>query len=271
MTSSESSANPLSAWLTHPSLTWEFIKRDIAGRYRGASFGILWSLISPFLMLGVYTVAFGFVLRSRWPGASDSTTDFAMLLFLGLIVHGLFSECLTRAPGLITGNANLVKKIVFPLDVLSWVTVSSALFHALMNLMVYAALTFLLRGGLDIGILLLPFVLAPLIIVCLGIVWIISALSVYLRDISQVTGVIATAMLFLSSAIVPVESLPEGYQWIFQLNPLTFIIDQARNAAFWGRPVNVEGLLLYAFGALVFAWISFIFFQKMRRGFSDVV
>ncbi|MGY0634004.1 ABC transporter permease [Luteimonas sp. A478] len=264
-------STPLSAWLMYPTLTWEMIKRDITGRYRGASFGLLWSLISPFLMLGVYTIAFGFVLKARWPGASDSTTDFAMLLFIGLIVHGFFAECLTRAPSLIIGNTNLVKKIVFPLDILSWVVVSSALFHAVMNFAVYALLEFLIRGSLDVKFLLLPIILAPLIMVCLGMVWILSALSVYLRDIGQVTGVVATAMLFLSSAIIPVESLPTSYQRIFLLNPLTFIIDQARNVAFWGRLPDFQGLMIYSFFALLFACVGFGVFQKMRRGFADVV
>ena len=264
-------AGPFGAWLDHRSLTMELTRRDVLGRYRGASFGLLWSLISPFLMLIVYTLAFGYILKARWPGTSGNTADFAMLLFMGLVIHGFFSECLTRSPALVVGNANLVKRIVFPLDVLPWTVVLSALFHACTNLLVFAVLNGLLRGEFHPTIVLWPLVMLPLCILALGMIWLLSALTVYLRDIGQITGVASTALLFLSSAIVPVETLPESYQLVFKLNPLTFIIDQAREVAFWGRMPDWTGLGLYSLGALVFAYVGFAAFQKMRRGFADVL
>ena len=188
---------PFSAWTRHRSLTLELSRRDILGRYRGASFGLLWSLISPFFMLIVYTLAFGYILKARWPGTSGNTADFAMLLFLGLLTHGFFAECLVRAPSLISANANLVKKIVFPLEVLPWTVVLSAMFHALTNILVFIALNLILRGEVQWTLVLWPLVLAPLALVALGTVWLLSSLSVFLRDIAQITGVLATAMLFL--------------------------------------------------------------------------
>lgn len=264
-------AGPFDAWLRHRSLTWEMTRRDVLGRYREANFGLLWSLISPFLMLLIYTLAFGYLLKARWPGTSGNTADFAMLLFMGLIVHGFFAECLTRSPNLVVGNSNLVKRIVFPLQVLPWSMVLSALFHALANSLVFVVLNLALRGELVPTLPLLPLVLMPLAIGALGVGWLLSALAVFLRDITQVTGVLATAMLFLSSAIVPVEALPEAYRWVFRLNPLTFIIDQAREVAFWGRMPDWSGLALYAAGALLFAYFGYAVFQKLRRGFADVL
>lgn len=262
---------PFDAWLLHRSLTWEMTKRDVLGRYRGASFGLLWSLISPFFMLLIYTLAFGYLLKARWPGTSGNMADFAMLLSLGLIVHGFLAECLNRSPMLIVSNANLVKRIVFPLQILPWTIMLSALFHALANSLVFMVLNFALRGELVPTLPLLPLVLVPLAIAALGVGWLVSALSVFLRDIAQVTGVLTTALLFLSSAIVPVSTLPESYQWVFRANPLTFIIDQAREVAFWGRMPDWSGLCLYAAGALVFAYLSHALFQKLRRGFADVL
>jgi lipopolysaccharide transport system permease protein len=249
----------------------EMARRDVLGRYRGASFGLLWSLISPFLMLVIYTLAFGYILKSRWPGTSGNISDFAMLLFIGLVVHGFFAECLSRSPSLIVGNPNLVKRIVFPLDVLPWTMVLSALFHAFTNSLVFALLNFILRQELHPTLILLPLVFLPLAIGLLGVGWLLSSLSVYLRDIGQVTGVLATATLFLSSAIVPVDTLPQQYQFIFRLNPLTFIIDEARAVAFWGRMPDWNGLGLYAFGSLLFAYLGYAVFQKTRKGFADVL
>jgi len=261
----------ISAFGDHRWLTLELAKRDILGRYRGASFGLVWSLLSPCLMLAIYTLAFGYVLKSRWPGAEGNNADFAIILFLGLITHGFFSECLTRAPALITGNVNLVKKIVFPLHVLPWTVVLSAFFHFCANVIVLILLNLALRGEFSFGIFLLPVVLLPLAFVALGLIWLVSSLSVYLRDIAQITGVVSTALLFLSSAIVPVHTLPAKYQWIFNLNPLTFIIDQAREVAFWSRMPDWQGLVLYLLIALAFSYASYCLFQKLRVGFADVL
>ena len=262
---------PFHAFTRYRSLTLELSKREVLGRYRGASFGLLWSLISPFLMLIVYTIAFGYVLKSRWPHTSGSTTDYALILFLGLIVHGLFAECMNRAPSLVVSNVNLVKRIIFPLEILPWPLILSALFHALMNVVVFALLMLVLQHHLPGTIIALPLVLIPLVVFTAGVCWFLSALGVYMRDIGQITGVLTTAMLFLSSAIVPVDTLPKAYRIVFYLNPLTFIIDQTRQVAIWGHWPNFAGLAAYLAGSLVVAWLGYIWFRKTRRGFADVL
>ncbi|GHH56865.1 ABC transporter permease [[Pseudomonas] boreopolis] len=261
----------LSVFGKHRSLAFELTQREILGRYRGASFGLLWSLISPFLMLLVYTMAFGYIMKGRWPGASGSTTDFALILFAGLTVHGFFAECFTRAPQLIVSNTGYVKRVVFPLDILVWSMTFSALFHLLMNMVVLLALYLCLKGSIHPTVLLLPFVLVPLVILTVGIGWIVSALGVYLRDIGQVAGVVAAAMLFLSSAIVPIDSVPESYRVVFELNPLTFIIDQVREVVIWGRLPDWKGLGIYALIACVIALLGHRVFNKLRVGFADVL
>ncbi len=261
----------LSAFGKHRSLTFELTQREVLGRYRGASFGLLWSLISPFLMLLVYTMAFGFVMKSRWPGSSGSTMDFALILFAGLTVHGFFAECFTRAPQLIISNAGYVKRVVFPLDILVWSMTLSALFHLLMNMMVLLLLYLCVKGGIHPTAVLLPVVVLPLVILTVGVGWITSALGVYLRDIGQIAGVIAAAMLFLSSAIIPVESVPASYRMVFELNPLTFIINQVREVVIWGRQPDWAGLGLYTLIASVVAVIGHRLFNKLRVGFADVL
>ncbi len=253
------------------SLLAELTKREILGRYRGASIGLLWSLISPFLMLMVYTLAFGYILRSRWPGTSGSTTDFALILFVGLVVHGFFAECLTRAPQLVLSNPGYVKRVVFPLEILACSMTLTALFHLAMNLVVLVALKWFWHGELYWHMLLLPVVIAPLAILTVAVGWFLSALGVYLRDISQFVGVLATAMLFLSSAIIPLESLPEDYRWVFRANPLTLIIDQAREVVIWGRMPDWTALGIYTACVSGLALLALAFFRRMRGGFADVL
>ncbi len=259
------------AFFQYRSLLVELTKREILGRYRGATIGMFWSLISPFLMLMVYTLAFGYILRSRWPGTSGSTTDFALILFVGLIIHGFFAECLIRAPQLVLSNPSYVKRVVFPLELLTCSMALTALFHFGMNSLVLVALKWFWHGDLSWHVLLLPIVVAPLVILAIAVGWFLSALGVYLRDIGQIVGVLATAMLFLSSAIVPVQSVPENYRWVFYANPLTLIIDQAREVVIWGRMPDWGALGLYTVCVTVLAILALGLFRRMRGGFGDVL
>jgi len=254
----------------HRSLVWELAKREVFGRYRGASLGMFWSLLSPFLMLAVYSIAFGQILRARWPGV-ESSSDFAFVLFVGLIIHGFFAECLTRAPLLVSGNPNFVKRIVFPLEVLPWPALLSALFHLGVNFVVFAIGLWLIRGHVPLTIVLVPLVILPLVFIALGCLWLLGALGVYLRDIGQLTGPVATALLFLSSAIVPVDSLPDNYRWLFRINPLTSVIDGARAVAFQGSMPDGLLLLAYSFGGLSVALLGYLTFRRLRGGFADVL
>lgn len=262
---------PFSSFGKHRSLVTELSKREILGRYRGASFGLFWSLISPFLMLLVYTLAFGSVMKAKWPQVQDGSSHYSLILFVGLIVHGFFAECLTRAPLLITSNPNFVKRIIFPLELMPWPMVVSALFHAMMNVVVFIVLRLVIDHAFTWQIILLPLVMTPLVIFTLGLSWFLASAGVYLRDISQVTGVLATAMLFLSSAMFPVSALPENFRFLVQLNPLTFIIDQAREVALWGRTPNWQGLSLYLLMGIVVMYAGYAVFRVTRRGFGDVI
>jgi ABC-type polysaccharide/polyol phosphate export systems, permease component len=262
---------PFAALGRYRSLTLELAKRDVLGRYRGASFGLLWSLISPFLMLMVYSFAFGFMMKAKWPQTGHAPTHYSIILFVGLIVHGFFAECLNRSPHLITGNANFVKRVIFPLEILPWPMVASALFHTFMNFLVFLALHILLDHTVTWTIVLLPLVLLPLVLLTLGMSWLLAALGVYLRDIGQITGVLATAMLFLSTAMFPIDALPPQYRWLLLLNPLSYIIDQARAVALWGQMPNWIGLGIYTLCALVVLYFGYTVFRLTRRGFADVI
>lgn len=264
-------AQPFAMVAQHRSLIAQLAKREVLGRYRGAAFGMFWSLISPMFMLMIYTLAFGFILKSRWPGSDGSTKDFVLILFCGLIVHGFFAECMTQAPRLILANANYVKKVVFPLQALVWSMVAAALFHLATNMLVLAGLKLFLDETLPWTVLLLPIVVLPLVFLSVAVGLLFSALGVYVRDIGQFVGVLATAMLFLSSAIVPVQAIPEQYRWVFGINPLTYTIDQARDVVLWGRMpdwlVLGQSALLY----IALLVLASAVFEKMRGGFADVL
>lgn len=263
--------SPFAALIRNRSLAWELSKREVLGRYRGASFGLAWSAISPFMMLCVYAFAFGTVMKSRWPQEAGGDHSYAVILFVGLIVHGFFAECVSHATTLVVGNPNFVKRVVFPLDVLPWPKMFSALFHALMNVVVLALLMLALEHQLHLTLLLLPLIFIPLVLLTMGLSWFLASAGVYFRDISQVMPVFVTAMLFLSSAIIPVSILPKNLQTLFHLNPLTFFIDEARAVVLMGEWPNWGALALATMGGLLVAWLGHAWFVMTQRGFADVL
>lgn len=259
-----------SVW-RHRNLIGKMIKREVVGRYRGSFLGIFWSFFNPIFMLSVYTFIFTVVFQARWTGGTDSRIEFALLLFAGLIVFNLFSECINRAPNLILSNVNYVKKVIFPLEVLPWISLGSALFHSFISLIVWL-LAYLLSFGLPHPtIVLIPVIIFPLLLLIIGISWILASLGVYLRDISQAIIIITTALMFMSPIFYPVASLPALYQPIFMLNPLTPVIEQSRAVLFWGTNINWHIYFLYTAASFLISWIGFAWFQKTRQGFADVI
>lgn len=247
------------------------IEREIVGRYRGSFLGILWSFFNPMFMLTVYTFVFSVVFKARWSGGSDSKTEFALILFAGLMVFNLFAECINRAPGLILANTNYVKKVVFPLEILVWVNLGGALFHACISLIVWLLAYMILFGTPHFAIVFLPIVIFPLLLFIAGLSWWLAALGVYLRDISQFIGIVTTSMLFLSPIFYSSSSLPPNYQMILQLNPLTTVIEHVRGILLWGEFPNAGVLIVHYVVAILVACLGFAWFQKTRKGFADVI
>jgi lipopolysaccharide transport system permease protein len=223
-------------------------------------------------MLAVYTFVFSVVFKARWGTSGDeSKADFALILFVGLIVHGIFAECVNRAPSLILGNVNLVKKVVFPLELLPWVAMGSTLFHATVSVLVWAAFFLVVKGHLPWTIVLLPVVLFPLMLVSLGVAWFLAATGVYVRDVAQTTGIVTTVMLFMSPIVYPASALPEHLRPLLNFNPLTFPVEQAREVMVWGQLPDLAGLGIYTVGAIVVAFLGLAWFQRTRNGFADVL
>jgi lipopolysaccharide transport system permease protein len=258
--------------LRNRQLILQMTKREVVGRYKGSALGLVWSFLNPVFMLAVYTFVFSVVFKARWGvGGEESKTQFAVVLFVGMIVHGLFAEVLNRAPGLILSNVNYVKKVVFPLEILPVVSMGAALFHSLISLGVLLIAFVLFNGYLHWTAVLAPLVVLPLVILTLGLAWMLASLGVFLRDVGQTIGIITTVMLFLAPVFYPVTALPEEMRpWILA-NPLTFIIEQARDVLIWGRLPDWLGLGVYTLVATVIAWAGHAWFQKTRKGFADVL
>jgi len=253
-------------------LIFKMIRHEILGRYRGSVLGLGWSFVTPMLMLAVYTFVFSFVFKARWGSTgSDSRGEFATILFVGLIVHGLFAEVLSRAPSLIVANANYVKKVIFPLEVLAVSTLGAAIFHSMMSTGVLILSFILLHGYLNWTVVFAPVIVVPFLFVALGIAWFLAALGVFVRDIGQAIGLLVMLLMFLSPVFYPMSALPVRVQYLLLINPLTFIIEQCRAVIIFGQLPDWSGLAIYTAVSMAVAWGGFWWFQKTRRGFADVL
>jgi lipopolysaccharide transport system permease protein len=249
---------------------WELLKRDISGRYSGSFLGLFWSFFNPLLMLGVYTLAFREFLGMRWPGLATGT-DFSLMIFSGMIVHSLMAECIIRGPTIIVSQSNLVKRVVFPLAILPCVTVLSALFNTLLSMIVLLGFVLLLQHSLHASVLYLPLVFAPYILLLCGVCWLMASLGVFIRDITQIAGVITTILMFLSPVFYPASSLHEPYRSLIGWNPLTLIIEQTRAVVLFGHAPDWQALGVYTLAAMVVMLFGYAWFQRTRDGFADVL
>lgn len=246
-------------------------KREIMSRYNGSVVGILWAFVTPLSILLVYTFVFSVIFQARWGSEGSSKVDFSLLLFAGLVVFNLFSECVNRAPTLVLSNVNFVKKVIFPLEILPLVGLFNALFHALISFLIWFIVHGFFVGIPSISALFLPVIIIPFCFFLMGVSWFMAALGVYLRDISQITGIVTTALLFLSPIFYPASAFPEDIRWLLYINPITIIAEETRNVLFFGLLPNILSISVYWLASVLVAWLGFVFFQKTRRGFADVL
>ena len=254
----------------HRSLVFELAKREFSGRYNGSFGGVAWSFAQPLFLLAVYTLAFGVILKARW-GFSGGTAEYALMLFAGLVIFNAFSECLGKAPLLVTANPNYVKRVVFPLELLPWVMAFTVLVHALIGILVW-----LVGYGILFGLPVATAVLFPAVLVCLfplllGTGWLLSAVGVLVRDVGQLTAMLSHALLFLTPIFYSIDAVPAMLQPVMLLNPLTFLVEQLRLVLYFGQAPALRGLAVYFVLASLFAVAAFVLFRRLRPTFADLV
>ena len=253
------------------SLINSLAQREILGRYRGSMLGIFWSFVNPIFMLLVYTFVFSVIFKARWNAGSDSRTEFALVLFAGLMVFNMFAECINRSSTLINSNVNFVKKVIFPLETLPIIVMASALFHFGISLAVWLVAYTILFGMPHATVLLIPFVLIPFILFTIALTWVFASLGVFLRDLSQFLGIVVSVLMFMSPIFYPLSSIPENYRVYLMLNPITPAVEMVRSVLYFGEVPDLLVYLGYVISTFILACIGFFWFQKTRKGFADVL
>lgn len=261
----------LNLWAHHGAL-WQFTRRQVALRVKGSYLGALWMVFNPLLMLSLYTFVFGVVLQNRYGVTpTESAADFTLGLFLGLTLHGLIAESLGLAPSLIVNQTNLVKKVVFPLEILPLAACGAAFVNFLVSLALVLTGLFIFRGGLPASAVWLPLTAAPVLLLGAGLTWLFSALGVFLRDLGQVVGFLSLGLLYASAIFYAVDQIPEPVYAFLRFNPLLHAVDLSRHALLWGHAPAWEPLA-YLWGCGVgVALLGYAVFMRLKGAFADVL
>ncbi len=249
-------------------LTW----REVTGRYRSSVLGFAWSFVTPLVMLALYTFVFGVVLKARWPGTrTGNLAEFGLMLFAGLTAFSLFSECVNRAPSLMTSSPNYVKKVVFPLEVLPVSVLGSALFHTAISVVILLIVQQIVSGGPVWTGIFLPLVLLPLVCLALGLSWVLASLGVFLRDIGHTVALVMQVLFFMTPIFYAREALPSRLQFLVDLNPLASIVDNTRRVSVLGLLPEWKSLAFSMVVGLIVLCVGHAWFAKTKRAFADVI
>jgi lipopolysaccharide transport system permease protein len=260
----------VSHFLGNRQLTWQFMRREVLGRYRGTFFGVLWSFMTPLMMLTIYTVVFGLIFEGRYVAdGSETRMMYALALFCSLNFFHFFAEAVNRAPHLVLEHPNFITRVVFPLEIFAVAAVSAAGVHLLISMSLLLAGALITGVGIPPTVLYLIPLLLPLVLFSLGITWLLSSAGLFVRDIQALTGPLTTVLMFVSAVFYPLSRVPEGFRWLFGLNPVAQIVEQSRRIMIQGLALDwtTWGLLMAA--ALIVFHLGFSFFMKTKHLFAD--
>jgi lipopolysaccharide transport system permease protein len=251
-------------------LVLSFAKRDLVGRYKGSALGIAWAVLTPVVMIAIFTFIFAGIFGARF-GANDSHWDYALYLFCGLLPWSMFQESVQQSANTIVNHANLVKRVVFPLETLPAAQAFAALGNQLFATIGLLIAIVLIRQNLQLTSLWLPLLLIPQLLFALGAAWLIASLGVFLRDIAQGITLLLMAWMYLTPIIYPESIVPERFRGFIALNPFTPLVRSYRRVFLDGFAPDWRGLLYFSALAVVVFVFGYWWFARTRKNFADVI
>ena len=263
----------LSSTVKKRDLIGQLIKRDIVARYKGSILGISWSMINPLIMISIYTLVFSQIFQAKW-GTNANNSDplyFGINLFCGLVVFNMFAESATRSPTLITSNPNYVKKIIFPLYTLGEMVIGGTLVHATISTTILITTKVLIMGKIGANIILLPIAWLPFILQCLGMVWLLCTVGVFIKDTGQIINAFVSMTMFLSPIFYPSSAIPDDIKWLIGLNPLVKTIENTRLIIMENGSPEIISLVVQIIIGIAWCEINYRILRNASKYFGDVL
>ena len=272
-------ANPLAmvaGFVRHRHLIGQMTRREVLGRYKGSYLGLLWPFLNPIVLLLIYTVVFKYIFNTKFGGRFGETgAEFSLILFSGLIVFNVFAECIARSPSLILLNSNYVNRVVFPLEILPVTIVLSSVFHLLMSFVPLLLATFFLGGSLPGTMLQWPLLLLPTVGYGLGMTWLLAATGVFLRDLNEIALAAIQILMYASAIFYPLgvvaDKVPGVLQPFVRWNPVANLVEQSRQTAVMGAPLDWHAYGILLAGSVVCMGIGFAVFMRVKHTFADII
>ncbi len=253
-------------------LAWYFVQRQLSRNYRSSYLGFLWAFLSPLFMIALYTLIFSEILGIRFREVEgDSTLNFGLYLYCGLIPFLAFSDALTSATNSIRSNAALVQKVVFPLEVLPLTTAIAALVDKLFGLGVLLGVLTLLGRPPEWTVLLLVPLLAVQMLFTLGLSYLFAVIGTYVPDVRETLRAFVRGLFFATPIIWPPERVPESLSFIVDYNPLAFLVMAYRDLVLEGQLPPLSGTLWFSALAAALFVAGFAIFSKTKLRFADLL
>lgn len=240
------------------------IKKDVGGKYKNSVLGVLWSFINPLLQIAVYALVFQVILKS-------DIDNYTVYLCCGLIPWQYFSSVVLRGAATIIDNGNIIKKVYFPREILPISIVGSNLVNFIISCLII--FLFLIFSGIGFSpyILFLPLIILVQTIFQMGIVFITSAINVYVRDAEYIINFILNMVFYATPILYSSSLFPEKIAWLLNLNPMTTIINCYRDILYYQSMPHLKSLLVVLAASLVLLWIGIKIFKKLEKGFAEEV
>ncbi|MEG0577648.1 MAG: ABC transporter permease [Bacilli bacterium] len=253
-------------------LLFQLTYRDVTARYKGSYLGITWALLNPLVMLGIYSFIFITIFDLRWGlDNNNNKTLYTLMIFSGLVPFYIFSESINRSITVLSSNANYVKKVVFPLELLPISTVFSIVINNMFGLFLLIVGKLIFLDTANWTMIYIPLILIPLVLLSMGLSLALSALGVYIRDLVHAVGLIVNILFYMSPIFYDSSIVPEPFNSFINLNPLTSIITQIRNVILLGQPLDLNSYIITFVGSILVFITGIGIFKYFRRGFSDVL
>ncbi len=248
-----------------------FGRKEVSQRYRGARLGSLWAFLHPLFLLLVYTIAFGVFLKTKWPESPrEGLGEVALAVYCGLTVFGMFSEAANRAPLLLVENSNYVKRTQFPIQMLPFCVVSSAAFHALINLVILVVLGWVV-GGFHAPAMLAPLILVPLIFLSAAASLVLAVLGPVFRDLRHVIEPVLRALMFMTPTFYSPSLVPAKLSWLIDANPLAFVMGGVRRLVLWQGTMDWRLWGIWTVICLGLMILAYALFMRLKSQVADVV
>ena len=251
-------------------LIGQLVRREVLGRYRGSLLGTLWMVLLPVFSVLVYTVVFGLILKQRWPGLESNEWTYPLVIWAGLAVFNAFAEVVQRATTVIAAQPNLVKKVVFPLDILPVMLVGTSMLPLLLSMLAVTVGVVLCRGEMP-NLVMLVLTLGLFLIWLQGIAWFLAGVGTFLRDLGPMVQAICPLILFVTPIFYPISMVPEQYRLWFWANPLCVMVETLRSALLHSTMPPIWAMVGCVLVCLLTWQLGSLVFARLRCEMADVV